>query len=845
MLTTLSYRLPRESVDRVLGSLTAYQLTAEFQQAWDRLPVRRHKAGPSRTPPYRSLSVALRAATGQPVALLVSRDPGDEGTDPNGAKRLLLTSKPIGYQLPIAVRTWERCVRGGDPVDSLSCLLPDPEPARRVAEYLRYRRNAVPLAPNWVFRTAEWQVMRRLAGSRLPIDGRPPLALRMDTDGSLITWAQEDLIRYPTNQSRGLARISLTLATHPGCDDLVLRFDAHHSRLRRDWPGTRNAWIDRDDPAGPILRLPVRAWKDRETGEVNVRLATHVPEVLAACELDPILLPHTLPDEPGSVRPQAGKAWGNSLGNGLGARFMLRLHEHICDQLPELVPLACPEDPRIKLAQRVTGRTAQGLTARMVLGSGFEKVRIVCLYSTLDARARMVTELRELAPRAGGQIEDGAEVALNERLTATMIRQPELLAHGYANRARLIGGLDALRSRPGDLAAAWLETEYHPEVPVVDDSKDHLRRTLAAAGIPSQFLATEPRVLPEKVRPMPESSKPHAATAAMRDLLRSAGVIDHRLPNALTSPRLQHRLDRPALLVGLHVRRQQTGSDEKPLVLTMVAIEATPTADAPWRIRMSSTTCRQWHPMGTALARFHAGPIGDASFGRSETKSVQVREFVEERLRQLVSAAGGELPVIIFADATASRTLWSGLNNQKFGEGELPGDTLVEAGHDVAVVRCDDTGSGGSVRPVTRTDRKKRPADPLQPAAPGRAVYRLDDSTEPVWIFPGVSKRYAAKAGRTGALYTRWTLPKDDYQAMKLREPWHAYTAIEIAVARPGSWDPVALAAFAARLCEQSVSWDGRTRSPVPLHLAKAADHDHPYYRTSEETEDDANPDDS
>ena len=46
-------------------------------------------------------------------------------------------------------------------------------------------------------------------------------------------------------------------------------------------------------------------------------------------------------------------------------------------------------------------------------------------------------------------------------------------------------------------------------------------------------------------------------------------------------------------------------------------------------------------------------------------------------------------------------------------------------------------------------------------------------------------------------------------------------------------WDPVALAALTARLCEQPVSWDGRIVYATPLHLAASADKDHPDYRGS------------
>jgi hypothetical protein len=83
--------------------------------------------------------------------------------------------------------------------------------------------------------------------------------------------------------------------------------------------------------------------------------------------------------------------------------------------------------------------------------------------------------------------------------------------------------------------------------------------------------------------------------------------------------------------------------------------------------------------------------------------------------------------------------------------------------------------------------------------------------------------------GATGAKYTRWTLP--DHLASQLRKPWHSYTATEIAIACPGEWDPVTLAALTARLCEQPISWDGRVVYATPLHLAVTADKDHPDYR--------------
>jgi hypothetical protein len=64
-----------------------------------------------------------------------------------------------------------------------------------------------------------------------------------------------------------------------------------------------------------------------------------------------------------------------------------------------------------------------------------------------------------------------------------------------------------------------------------------------------------------------------------------------------------------------------------------------------------------------------------------------------------------------------------------------------------------------------------------------------------------------------------------------LRKPWHSYTGTEITVPVAGSWEPAALAALTARLCEQPASRDGRVVYATPLHLALAADKDHPDYR--------------
>lgn len=832
MLITLSYRLPRDRAGQVLGTVTAYPLTQEFSDAWATLPVGQN----GKQPRYSSLATGLCAATAQPVRLFGERDLAQGELDA-GSRMLLLTSRPFDYRLPVAVTTWERHVRADRTALTLKPLLPPPEPARPLAAYVAFRPGACPEAPNWVFRTAAWQLMSSLAGTRLSIDGREPLTLRMDTDGSLLAWETSDLIANPAGTAFGMARITARLVTGPGTGDLIVCFSAHLSRIGKTWAKVRNAWIARDDPGTLLLRLPVRHVRRPATDPLagatpwrQLLLNREIPDIVTACELEPITLTDDLSSSPGSVRPQAPGNLRHPLGTGLGARFMLRLHEHITACLPDLEPLGLEPDKTITLAKRdaapVLGDAAIGST-------GYRRLTIACLYATSGARDRMLGALQELTGQQLMFLPDGEARPVTDRISVIAFHRPEMLAHGNVNRTALLARLLA---SPGmergidDLTCAWVETEYHPDVPTswVTDAKPQLRRILAHRQIPSQFLATEPLQLPSGARPRADAAKSHAARSALHDLLRIAGVIDDRIPKAVAGPMLRHRLDRPALLVGIHARRQQTGDDDRPLVLVLAAIRATPDPDAPWQALMYSEKRHAWLRHAAGVADFHADKIGDSMLGRTEEKAARTRDRVEQRLTQLAADHPG-LPLVIFTDGPSTRTIWPGLQDRHFGAAAMPGDALRAAGHDVAVVRSNHSGEIG--RPVTRKDEGRTPGDPRQPAAPGRRVYQRTDAGQPVWLFAGISRTYGAKGGDIGARYTRWTLP--DGLSGKLRNPWHSYTATEIAVPCPGTWDPATLAALTARLSEQPVSWDGRVVYATPLHLAVTADKDHPDYRAA------------
>ncbi|MEU3599600.1 RNaseH domain-containing protein [Streptomyces sp. NPDC006798] len=831
MLITLAYRVPRDRVDEVLGSIVVYPLTEDFSKAWESLPAPR-----GRRQPYASLATGITAATGRPVRLF-GENHLDETERAQGDRMLLLTSDPFDHRVRTAVRAWERHIRGSADSSTLVPVLPSPGAPRPFSESIAFRASQVPTMPGWVFRTATWQILRQVAAGAIAVDGRPPLAFRLDTDGSLVAWNKADLVVSKSGRAFSMARITARLITRAGVEDLVVCFDAHLSRIAPRGHNAKHVWIERQGLPGeeadtPVLRLPVLRSKNNETGQWRSHLNPAIASILGACQLEPLELPAEFPEHPDRFRPQMARARFHTIGSGLGPRFLLRLHEHILLTLPSLVPLTYPVDKGIRLPKRVKRYQEGGLPTAAVAPTGYRKMTLACLYASPEARQRMRGELEELTGRPVRLDPERGTESLTASLDVVARHCPRLLSHDTPNRAALLADALDLAREPDRLVAAWLETEYHPLADTAEfDAKLHLRRLFGHLRVPTQFLATDPLTLPEGARPRSAGEKRHAARAALRDLLRSAGVLDDRLPNALAQEGMPLPLDRPVLLIGIHVRRQQTADDGSLLVTTLYALHTDPAGIGAWRALMYSERTHMWLRASEGLTDFHAGPIGATRGGRSGAKGDQASDEIERRLRDLVAHTGSRTPVVLFVESTATRTLWKGLSDRSLGTEPLPGDTLRAAGVDVAVVRLNsDNGEIG--RPVSRVEKANMPADPLQPAAPERKVYRLSESSLDSWYLAGRSVTLKSKGGDRGARFTRWTLPHA-HESEQRGVPWHAYTGKEILVVRPGSWEPRRLAALTARLCEQSISWDDRTAAPVPLHLAMSADRDHPDFRAS------------
>jgi hypothetical protein len=832
-LHTLDYRIDIAE----LGDLALYPLTPEFTTAWDSFTaaVKRRAQRDDITPSYSHLATALTAVTGQPVRLFPSRDLTRQQSE-RGIAALLVTTGAIQPGiLATAAGAFERMSLGDGQADTLAPSLAGVMHAvEPLAKYVSYEEGTI-RAPGWVYEVARWNLGARLVKNPVLIDGHLPIRLRLDTDGNLLAWDHPITRAWNTGPCHAMIYISSAVVTLPGAAGLYLRLDAHVARQPLTWWGVRNAWIDphHAEPGKPLLRLPVYpAWPEK--GREHPQYGAFAAAIVQECQLNPIpILPDESPRELGPVR-LIGKPRKHPVGKGPGARLMFQLHGHALEglSLPDLTYR------RTKIAMPAAGtgilpaaKIDNAITVAPDDRSRIARLRIVCLYDTELTRHRMTDALAHYSASSSALagIADDQPVKLTDRLTVLVHREPQLLAHGQ--HPRNLDELTCLTSPEDGAVIALVETLWEPGSAIEDDAKPLLRAALGKRGVVAQFLnagyvAAKPRRAKDGAVTQPRD---HPAEAAVRDLLRQAGLNDNRLAAATGSARLTSPLTRAATLVGVHIRqhtpRRRNGrNDPNRLVVQLVAVHATPD-DAPWAVQMYDDA-EGWISYREANARYYATDIGKASFGRSRDKAPLVREYVDQALAALPKTR----PLVVFVDAGACRGIWPGLNNSGFAHSLLPGSASSHP--DLAVVRC---ASGENVPRPTHRSHGLRVRDRYKPDLPRTSLYEHDEGGVRSWLLAQPSRvhRSAQVGARAGTDYTRWTLP--DTRETWMARDWHALTAIEIAIAQPGSWRPDELAALAARLCHQAASWDDRTLLPVPLHLAKASDQDHPGHPPDDE----------
>lgn len=820
-----------------LGSVVLYPLDAGFAAAWNVLASHaKAKAGrDTATPTYSAVATALTAATGQPVRLFPGRDLARADTE-HGTCALLATTAEIDpWIMATALRVFERLTLDNPSSDLLAPHIAQIGPQRRaMADFISVNpATGAVSAPGWVYDAARWNLAARIAAAPLMIDGHLPVPLRLDTDGNLIAW-DLPLIREPRGEGRAAHAttwISVSIITLPGAAGLYLRLDGHISRHPGSWSFVKNAWLDRGDPALPILRLPVLS-PYPERGRDLPTLRGFTAEVTEATGQHAITLPAMLPDRPGPVRP-IGNPWRHPIGKGPGVRFLYQLGTHATRQL-QAEPLRYAKTP-ISVGENIQGPIPPEKLDAAIAASGTERLQITCLYTTDTARRRMIDALAPYAaagPAALTGVPDDTPATLTARLTVVTHQAADLLSHGAHQRHA--DAIPCLTAPEGTAVAVLAETDYDPDSPPPpDDAKPLLRQLLGARDIVSQFLNVNwepPRPRKRKVGDIIKEIEPadEPAIAAVRDLLRNAGVIDNRLAAATADPSRSAALDRAATLIGLHIRQhtpRRKGGTKPPnrLVIRLVAIQATPDPELPWRVTAYDDKHGQWVPYRQANAAYHAADIGYAGLTREKKNQQAIRDLIEEALT--AGAFSTAAPLVIFADGEACSGIWPGLNNSSLGRGPLPGSSLSHP--DLAVVRCVN---GERVPQATHRGHGRAQTDPYKPPLPRASLYEHDENGTRSWLLAQPSRTYrSSQLGvRAGSDYTRWTLP--DSEASRMGKDWHGLTATEITIAAPGQWDPRQLAALTARLCQQAASWDDRTQNPAPIHLAERPDLDHPQH---------------
>ncbi|MEV7556547.1 RNaseH domain-containing protein [Streptomyces sp. NPDC089795] len=841
MISTLAFLFPYSG----LGKITLYPLNREFGEAWSSLPSYGDaKNGKPRRPPYAGLASALSAVSGQPVVLMPhSYEPVD---DEFAQPAVAVTTRPFDpWILSTAVREWERCVRKGEDANTLAPLLAAAEVEHPdLASYVRGADDGTPHAPGWFYRVAAWNFAQRLARTSLPVPDGPRkrrIRWRMDTQGSLISW--DDVTKRTTLKPKrtgyALHKLDFRVVTQPGEPLFALHVLPTFSRLATHWASTRTAFIEHGTNKNTLLRMPIGHSKNND-GQWVPYARNYAAEVLDACGMDFTAWPTNddLAELRGQMRALVPGPVPHVLGKGVGTRFNKALADHINETFkrPKIIQVGFEPTP-IELTRPTKGSIARADLDHALAATGSEAVRIVALYSDGTTRRRMTEALAPYTntPDQPLDCSDYTDHRLSERLFVRFHRLPALDRADRVDWHDELAFLDQLED--GTLNGAWVETIWNPKPTKREreagqhrhDHKRDLRRALYERDIVSQFLARQTTSEPDDVTETETDDeaappKDYKAINALRDLMFRLGCVDDRLRH------VTDLADEP-ILVGIHLRQQRISNrrpgaaDRTQMVEVLTALHTSKDRDRPWRMESYDHSTHDWRPQAAAEAAFGRGAIGRAGHARHEEGALLARQHIDSALKILPS----DRTLIIFVDTEACRTIWSGLQNVRFGRGSLPGDDLRTTARSVAVIAI-NTSYGEVPTPVENTASPRK--SPKRPPKPQDRLYKRTTSTGLTsWYIAQASRTYEGfgQAGSIGGVYTRFTLPKDDWALQ--RKDWHSFTATQLAVPNAGGRDPEQLAALAAQLCHQSLAWDARTRHPFPLHVAGAMDRAHPEYR--------------
>jgi len=771
----------------------------------------------------------------------------------------------------------------GTPTPLAERIAGTPQQQRLLAEYLRKTEAGQPDAAPWIYRSATWDLSRRLTQGTWTVDGLN-ITLRPDSEGGFIAWDQPWSSRNGTAHS--LARCRMVMKTMPNIADPLILLSAAATRVKSSMAFARTVLAVQDDPARPIIEVEMGG-RDRIRTISRMSLQT-----LARLGMDHSVLRGIQdrvdlerqaeqnarergaknwypPGGPlGPIRPIHSKTYKFPVGRGAGMHFLRELDARFRDVIGDTAasPQIYFDTQGFKRLNRKDGLYADPAdVARSLKTMGYSHLRLVCLWYKDDTRLRMLQGLCDaygLNPQLANPA-DGVPFPLHDGTVSAVFHEvPTFLIHGPEGGSSTgIAQVSALQQpEPGTLIGVWAETEYssadeeiaeadeqdtreprdQPARPKDDeDAKPRARRTLARMGAVSQFITD---------RDPADKGEDHPVIMAQLDLNRSLGIIDRRIDNVMVDPIGAY----PATGVahcGIYVRRQskRRGETTAKICITAAALVPPASSGAAWTLHGWSYTSRQWQPYHQAQAAYHAQdyPVGKMTELDAGNQGYRkVARVIDQALGDLARYLNG-IPYTVTIDGLATRRLWGGLHNNKQGQpGKpgttwLPGHTLPLAQQPMAIIRLNkDTDE--IPRPI-RVTRLSPHDEVINSTETTELMYRVEtDFGNPVWLLVTVPPQYdGASAGRLGDKKTRWTADhgsstEGDLRRNEMRATWYAMNATEIYVIPIAQTvDSRALAKITARLCHQPLAWTGRTRYPVHLRAAEQMDLDHPQYRRS------------
>jgi hypothetical protein len=845
----------------LLGDVAIYDLPAQAQQVWDELLARyRQATGSNGNLPYAALATALRAATGTRVNLY----PQSKDQPP----RTLVASTALSMEdVSDAITLWEQAVLGTEPetisfryasklADAIGQIPPE---TRHLADELTLV-GGQPDAPGWIFEVACWHAAQRIAAQPWQIDDRQ-VSFRLDTDGDLLVW-ENDLLwshqwRNSPESRYAAARLRLSMKTLPWMSDPVLVINPSVFRIANRLSTARTAWLEPNDLAAPLLVLGLTGrygqmdvdWHTRLTLNVWTRLRGEQPLLPAAVNLS---------GPPGRLRPLIPFGIRYPIGRGLGMHSMRQLVAHTSEVLG-MPPLTVGKVAGHRFHRRPKkegGRDPELLDpdtiGTTISASGTRHLRIVILYQYPHTRRRIQNLLAYhfAAPGfAAAQIPDNTETPLgSEAVSAVFCEARELLTHGeHGRRRRLLSGILALFPQDDVRVAALCETEYDKREwamrrikarydktvrdPDEIDAKHVVNQLLAKDGVGSQFIATKPPgqsgagAIATEEDLAAAVKDDHAGHGAVADLLRTAGLVHARLGDGLAYGR--DGISAPHAYVGLHIREQK--KNRRRLSITLAAVIPDGGQWGSWGYAWNR------HPIAgrTGWMRYAEANIAHRASGliagsRYTVWDEGVPDAINVALSQLTDQLRG-IPYVLIVSGEASRTIWPGLANRHLErptgpDGRINGKRLLPgpaSAPPAAVIRV-TPGTGDIPRPV--------PGATLAEAAKTtNALYEHDPSGKDAVLFlSNVPRQFNGhgRYSRVGSDHSRWAADPAEQP-----HTWYAHTCTEFLIRGAPDGQGKQYGIAAARLCDHAISWDGRTKYPAPLHLARQMDRDHPEYR--------------